>query len=83
MTFSTARGPVAVTGAGVKTPAGNSVDELWKNLCAGHPTAEVFADDRLPPGTAALVCRVRGFDPASYLTPIEARRLDRRPVEGR
>ena len=77
MTSSTARGPVAVTGAGVKTPAGNSVDELWKNLCAGHPTAEVFTDDRLPPGTSALVCRVSGFDPAGYLTPIETRRLDR------
>jgi 3-oxoacyl-[acyl-carrier-protein] synthase II len=61
----------------VKTPAGNTVDELWKNLCAGQPTAEVFTDDRLPPGTAALVCRVSGFDPASCLTPVEARRLDR------
>jgi len=61
----------------VKTPAGNSVDELWGNLCAGRPSAEVFSDDRLPPGTAALVCRVSGFDPAAYLTPVEARRLDR------
>jgi len=77
VTSSAARDPVAVTGAGVKTPAGNSVDELWKNLCAGHPTAEVFSDDRLPPGTAALVCRVSGFDPVGYLTPVEARRLDR------
>jgi len=37
----------------------------------------VFSDDRLPPGTAALVCRVSGFDPAAYLTPVEIRRLDR------
>jgi 3-oxoacyl-[acyl-carrier-protein] synthase II len=69
--------PVAVVGAGVKTPAGNDVGELWENLCAGRPSAEVFEDDRLPPGAAALVCRVTGFDPAAYLTPIEARRLDR------
>ena len=69
--------PVAVTGAGVKTPAGNSTGELWENLCAGRPSAEVFSDPRLPPGTAALVCRVRGFDPAAYLTPVEVRRLDR------
>jgi 3-oxoacyl-[acyl-carrier-protein] synthase II len=61
----------------VKTPAGNGVDELWGNLCAGRPSAEVFEDDRLPPGTAALVCRVSGFDPAGYLTPVEVRRLDR------
>jgi 3-oxoacyl-[acyl-carrier-protein] synthase II len=69
--------PVAVTGAGVKTPAGNRAGELWENLCAGRPSAEVFEDARLPPGTAALVCRVRGFDPAGYLTPAEVRRLDR------
>jgi 3-oxoacyl-[acyl-carrier-protein] synthase II len=69
--------PVAVVGAGLKTPAGNDVGELWRNLCAARPSAEVFEDDRLPPGTAALVCRVSGFDPAAHLTPIEVRRLDR------
>ena len=69
--------PVAVVGAGVKTPAGNSAGELWENLCAGRPSAEVFSDGRLPPGTDALVCRVSGFDPATYLTPVEVRRLDR------
>ena len=69
--------PVAVLGAGVKTPAGNDAGELWRNLCAARPSAEVFSDDRLPPGTAALVCRVSGFDPAAYLTPVEVRRLDR------
>jgi 3-oxoacyl-[acyl-carrier-protein] synthase II len=69
--------PVAVTGVGVKTPAGDGVGELWENLCAGRPSAEVFTDDRLPSATAALVCRVNGFDPAAYLTPVEVRRLDR------
>jgi 3-oxoacyl-[acyl-carrier-protein] synthase II len=71
------RVPVAVVGAGVRTPAGNDVGELWENLCAGRPSAEVFEDDRLPQGAAALVCRVSGFDPAAYLTPVEVRRLDR------
>lgn len=69
--------PVAVVGAGVKTPAGNDVGELWGNLCAGRPSAEVFDDGRLPPGAVALVCRVRDFDPEPYLTRAEARRLDR------
>ena len=71
------RVPVAVVGAGVKTPAGNDVGELWENLCTGRPSAEVFEDDRLPQGAAALVCRVSGFDPGTYLTPVEVRRLDR------
>ena len=69
--------PVAVIGAGVKTPAGIGAGELWDSLCAGRPSAEVFEDERLPADSAALVCRVRGFDPASYLTPVEVRRLDR------
>jgi 3-oxoacyl-[acyl-carrier-protein] synthase II len=70
-------GPAAVVGAGVRTPAGNTVDELWATLCAASATAELFEDDRLPAGAAALACRVREFDPASVLTPVEARRLDR------
>jgi 3-oxoacyl-[acyl-carrier-protein] synthase II len=61
----------------VKTPAGTDIGELWRNLCASRSSAEVFEDDRLPPGTAALVCRVNGFDPADYLSPVEVRRLDR------
>ena len=77
MTSPASPAPVAVTGAGAKTPAGNSPGELWENLCAARPSAEVFCDDRLPPGTAALVCRVSGFEPAAYLTPAEVRRLDR------
>ncbi len=61
----------------MKTPAGNCADELWASVCAGRPSAEVFRDDRLPPGAAALVCLVSGFDAAAYLTPVELRRLDR------
>jgi 3-oxoacyl-[acyl-carrier-protein] synthase II len=67
----------AVVGAGVKTPAGNTVEEVWASLCAGASTAELYEDERLPPGAATLVCRVRDFDPSAYLTPIEVRRLDR------
>jgi 3-oxoacyl-[acyl-carrier-protein] synthase II len=74
---SPAGGAVAVVAAGVKTPAGNTVSELWQSLCASRPSAEVFDDERLPAGTATLVCRARGFDPTAYLTPTELRRLDR------
>jgi 3-oxoacyl-[acyl-carrier-protein] synthase II len=69
--------PVAIVAAGVKTPAGNSVSELWASLCAGRSFAAVFRDDRLPPGADMLVGTVSGFDPADYLSPIEVRRLDR------
>ena len=69
--------PVAVTGVGVKTPAGLTPDALWAALCAGRPSAKVWRDDRLPPDVRLLACRVEGFDAAAYLSPIERRRLDR------
>jgi 3-oxoacyl-[acyl-carrier-protein] synthase II len=71
------RDPVAVVGAGVKTPVGNRVDELWDALCAGRSAARVFRDDRLPDGADMLVSEITGFDPADYLSPVENRRLDR------
>lgn len=77
MGSGTGGGAIAVVAAGVKTPAGNTVSELWQSLCAGRPSAEVYDDERLPAGTATLVCRAREFDPTEYLTPTELRRLDR------
>jgi 3-oxoacyl-[acyl-carrier-protein] synthase II len=66
-----------VVGAGVRTPAGNTVEELWASLCSGRTTAEVYEDPRLPPGTAVLACRIQDADVRRFLSPAEARRLDR------
>jgi 3-oxoacyl-[acyl-carrier-protein] synthase II len=71
------RDPVAVVGAGVKTPVGKCVDELWDALCAGRSSATVFRDERLPEGADMLVSEIAGFDPADYLSSVENRRLDR------
>jgi len=69
--------PVAVVAAGLKAPGGNTPDELWESLCSGRSHAERFEDDRLPDDAPILVGRVSGFDPATYLSPVEVRRLDR------
>ena len=69
--------PVAVVGAGVKTPAGLTTDELWDALCAGRSTAQPYPDERLPRGAQVLVSRVDRFEPGMYLSPIEQRRFDR------
>ena len=68
---------VAIVGAGVKTPAGYTVEELWVNLCEGVTTARRFEDERFPAGVAVLASRADGFDAARYLTATQARRLDR------
>ena len=68
---------IAVVGAGVKTPAGSTVEALWDALCAARSTAEVYSDDRLPRDARLLVSRVRDFDASRYLSPVERRRFDR------
>src|SRR5574337_127424 len=70
-------GPVAVVGVGVKTPAGLTTDALWSALCAGRSSAQACDDARLPADARLMVCRVEGFDPAAYLSPVERRRFDR------
>jgi 3-oxoacyl-[acyl-carrier-protein] synthase II len=72
-----AAAPIAVLGAGVKTPAGNTVDELWESLCSARSSAEVCDDERFPAGYGPLVCRDKTFDAGAYLSPVEVRRLPR------
>jgi 3-oxoacyl-[acyl-carrier-protein] synthase II len=69
--------PIAVIGVGVKAPGGGSAEELWDALCDGRSTAAPYHDDRLPDSSRALTCAVEAFDPGSYLTPVDVRRLDR------
>lgn len=71
------REPIAVVGAGVKTPGGSTIDDLWDALCGARSTAEVYTDDRLPRDVRVLVSRVQAFDPSRYLSPVERRRFDR------
>ncbi|MDQ3569139.1 MAG: beta-ketoacyl-ACP synthase II [Actinomycetota bacterium] len=68
---------VAVTGLGVKSPAGNDVAEFWSTLLAARPAAAPisrFDASDLPVGFA---CEVHGFDPSDYFGPKEVRRADR------
>jgi len=74
---SAGRVRIAVVGAGVKTPVGVTVDEVWASLSAATSSAEVYVDDRLPPDARVLVSRVTRFDPSEYLSAVEQRRFDR------
>jgi 3-oxoacyl-[acyl-carrier-protein] synthase II len=69
---------VAVTGLGVKTPAGNDLPAFWSTVSAGRATAAApisrFDPSALP---VQIACEVRGFDATDYLGPKEARRVDR------
>ncbi len=69
---------VVVTGMGVKTPAGNTIESFWETLLAAAGTAagpieRVDVSD-WPVGFA---CEVKGFNPEDYIEAKEVRRADR------
>jgi 3-oxoacyl-[acyl-carrier-protein] synthase II len=67
---------VAVTGLGLVTPLGNTVDTTWEAMIAGRSGAGPIT--RFDPTALAVkfACEVKGFDPGLYLDKKEARRFD-------
>lgn len=68
---------VAVTGIGLKSPAGNEVEEAYSTLLKARSTATVV--DRLIEQDVPvhIACLVPPFDIDSYLTRRESRQIDR------
>ncbi len=68
---------VAITGLGVKSPAGNDVETFWQTVLSAQSQAAAitrFDASELPVNFA---CEVKDFDPTTYVAAKEARRLDR------
>src|SRR3954470_1327712 len=68
---------VAITGLGVKTPAGQDLDTFWSTLAAGRSRAATIQRYDPSPMPVRIGCEVPDFDPTAYLGPKEARRVDR------
>jgi 3-oxoacyl-[acyl-carrier-protein] synthase II len=68
---------VAVTGMGVKTPAGTELDGFWSRLASGRSTAARLT--RFDPSALPVQfgCEVVDFDSVAYLGAKESRRVDR------
>src|SRR5438876_11597029 len=67
---------VVVTGTGLVTPVGLTVQETWESLLAGKSGAapiRKFDPSRLQ---VRFACEVKGFDPLQYIDKKEARRYD-------
>lgn len=73
----TERTRVAVTGMGVKTPAGNDLVTFWDTLVSARPVARPMTVIDGSPLPVRFACEVADFDPAQYLGVKEARRQDR------
>ncbi|HET8626608.1 MAG TPA: beta-ketoacyl-ACP synthase II [Thermomicrobiales bacterium] len=70
---------VVVTGMGVISPLGLTLDENWRALCEGRSGADYITGFDAKGGgfTTYFACEVKGFDPAARMNPKEARRMDR------
>ncbi|MFB4289595.1 beta-ketoacyl synthase [Nonomuraea sp. ATR24] len=68
---------IAVTGLGVRTPAGANPKELWNTLLGGRSTARTITSFDTEGLAVDFACQIGGLDPAGYLTPKQAGQLDR------
>src|SRR2546430_2694917 len=66
---------VVVTGLGLVTPVGNSVETTWAALVAGKSGADYikkFDTEKFP---VRFACEVKNFDPLDYVEKKEARKM--------
>ena len=67
---------VVVTGMGVVTPAGCTLDDFWTTVHAGCSTAAPLTHLDLSGHKVRIGCRVRGLDEVGLVSAKDARRMD-------
>ncbi len=68
---------VVITGMGVVSPIGNTLDEFWSGIKA-NKTGFSYVDDIVRPDfDVKIAARVKDFTPDKYIDKKEARRIDR------
>ena len=67
---------VVITGLGIISPVGNTVDEAWGNIAAGRSGITRVTRFDPAPFASQVAGEVRNFDVTAYLNPKDARRMD-------
>jgi 3-oxoacyl-[acyl-carrier-protein] synthase II len=67
---------VVVTGLGIVSPVGNSVEEAWSSIVAARSGIGRITRFDPAPFASQIAGEVRGFEPSRYLPPKEVRRFD-------
>lgn len=67
---------VVVTGMGVLTPVGNTVEEYWKNLLAGKSGAGPITYFDTTNYDTKFACQLKGFNPQDHMDRKLAQRSD-------
>jgi 3-oxoacyl-[acyl-carrier-protein] synthase II len=68
---------VVVTGLGMVSPIGNSVDDSWQALLAGEPGAAPITQFDAADFPTRFACEVKGLDVGEYVDRKSLRRMDR------
>lgn len=68
---------VVVTGMGVISPIGLSIEEMWQALISGRSGVGYISHFDPTPFATKFAAEVKGFDPAAYVSRKEAHRMDR------
>lgn len=69
---------VVITGMGVVSPIGNTIEEYWNNLKEGKCGIDTLPENlQLQDVKVKVAGMVREFSPAPYITPRDAKRLAR------
>src|SRR5256884_7207361 len=66
---------VVVTGLGLVTPVGNSVETTWAALAAGKSGADDIKKFDTAKFSVRFACEVKNFDPLDYIEKKEARKI--------
>ncbi len=67
---------VVVTGLGLVTPVGVTVEDSWEALLAGRSGAAAITKFDVANQDVRFACEVKGFDPLLYMDRKESRRYD-------
>ncbi|MDN5869817.1 MAG: beta-ketoacyl-ACP synthase II [Nitrococcus sp.] len=67
---------VVVTGLGIISPVGNTVEAAWRNICAGHTGIRAIERFDVSGYPVRFGGEVRDFDVVRYLAAKEARKMD-------
>jgi len=67
---------VVITGLGIVSPVGNTIDEAWRTIVAGQSGITRITRFDTATFSSQVAGEVKNFDIADYLNPKEARRMD-------
>ncbi|HBS27674.1 MAG TPA: beta-ketoacyl-[acyl-carrier-protein] synthase II [Gammaproteobacteria bacterium] len=67
---------VVITGLGIVSPVGSSVDTAWANITAGKSGIRPITNYDVSEFSVKFAGTVQGFDPEKYITPKNQKKMD-------